>query len=114
MKNLTYLIAAMLLCTVSLFLLPWYFVLIICFILGIIRGNKKYRNAFLQGFLAVFLTYSVLYLFRDIPNEHMLSNEVAGIFLLPDGYVLLGAGALIFGRLAGFSWWSGAALRRLL
>ena len=36
----------MLLCTVSLFLLPWYFVLIICFILGIIRGNKKYRNAF--------------------------------------------------------------------
>ena len=56
--------------------------------------KQNYRNAFLQGFLAVFLTYSVLYLFRDIPNEHMLSNEVAGIFLLPDGYVLLGSRCL--------------------
>ena len=93
------------------FFLPWWVVAIAAFSAAFFAG-KTGKQAFLSGFLAVFIVWIVLALFKSIPNDHVLAKKVAELFHLPGwGYLLLITG-VIGGLVSGFAALSGLLLKR--
>ena len=93
------------------FFLPWWVVAIAAFSAAFFAG-KTAGQAFWSGFLAVFIVWMVLALFKSIPNDHILASRIAQLFQLPGwGYLLLITG-IVGGLVSGFAALSGLLLKR--
>jgi uncharacterized membrane protein YhaH (DUF805 family) len=93
------------------FFLPWWVVAIAAFSAAFFIG-KTSGQAFWSGFLAVFIVWIVLALFKSIPNDHILAKKVALLFHLPGwGYLLVITG-IIGGLVSGFAALSGVLLQK--
>lgn len=96
------------------FVAPWWVAAIIAFVAALCAG-KKPGEAFLSGFLAVFIVWVVLALFKSIPNNHVLASRVAHLLPLDGNWVLLlFITALIGGLVGGMTAMSGVFVRRAL
>jgi len=95
------------------FITPWWAVAIIAFVMAIYAGKTNWQ-AFLSGFFAVAIVWSVLILFKSIPNNHVLASRVAVMVHLPGWTVLIMATALLGGLVGGMSALSGVMIKRLL
>ncbi|WP_428330531.1 hypothetical protein [Mucilaginibacter sp.] len=93
------------------YFLPWWVVAIAAFLSAFIIG-KTSGQSFLSGFSAVFIGWTVLALFKSIPNDHMLAKKVATLFQLPNWILLLLITAIIGGVIGGMAALSGVLLRR--
>jgi hypothetical protein len=94
------------------YFLPWYFIAIAAFIVGI--GTKlSTGRAFLAGFIAIATVWLIFALIADIPNHHILSSRMAQLFKLPHYSLYIAVTVLIGGLVGGLSAWSGAHLRKL-
>ncbi len=91
--------------------MPWWTLAVVsaifCFAL-------EPRRAFWAGFLGVFLLWLSVGLARSVPNEHILSTRMAGVFKLPHWSMYLIVSALLGGLIGGLAGWSGVALRKAL
>jgi hypothetical protein len=94
------------------FITPWWAVAIIAFVAALYAG-KKPAQAFWSGFAAVFVVWTVLALFKSVPNHHILAARVAVLFHLPHWSLLLLITALIGGLVGGLSALSGFLVRRV-
>ena len=94
------------------FITPWWAAAIICFVVALYAG-KKPAQAFWSGFMAVFIVWVVLALFKSVPNNHVLASRVAVLFHLPGWTILLILTAMIGGLVGGMSSLSGFLVRRL-
>ena len=93
------------------YFLPWWVVAIAAFLSALIIG-KTSRQAFWSGFLAVFIVWMVLALFKSVPNDHILATKIAHLFNLPGwGYILVITG-IVGGLVAGFAALSGVLLKK--
>ncbi|MEZ2338698.1 hypothetical protein AB6735_23820 [Mucilaginibacter sp. RCC_168] len=93
------------------FFLPWWVVAIAAFSAAFFIG-KTSGQAFWSGFLAVFIVWIVLALFKSIPNDHILAKKVAVLLHLPGwGYLLVITG-IIGGLVSGFAALSGVLLQK--
>jgi len=94
------------------FFLPWWVVAIAAFAGAFLIG-KTPGQSFWSGFIAVFVDWTVLALFKSIPNDHILASRVVQLFPLPNNWIwLLVTTALIGGIVGGMSALSGVLLKR--
>ncbi|MCO5945299.1 hypothetical protein [Mucilaginibacter flavidus] len=95
------------------FFLPWWVIAIAAFLPALFIGKTPARS-FGAGFAAVFITWTVLALFKTVPNDNILATRVASLFQLPSWILLLLITALIGGIVGGMSALSGILLKRAL
>ena len=92
-------------------LLNWWSIALIAFLIALLIP-QTIGNAFLSGFLGIFILWAVLALWIDIKNENTLAHEVAELFKLGGSSVLLIlVTALIGGLVGGFAAMAGSSLR---
>lgn len=91
---------------------PWWAAAIVAGIVGLYQPSTG--KAFLVGFCGIALLWLGFSLWRDIPNEHILSTRMALLFKLPSFALYLGVTALLGGLIGGLSAWSGAHLKRII
>ena len=70
-------------------------------------------KAFLAGFMGIGLSWMTVFLWRDIPNQHILSERMGNLFGLPSHVLFLLVTVVIGALLGGLGSWSTALLRRL-
>ena len=100
MKLLVAIILTALLSFVSGLYLPWWSIAIAAFIAVLLIPLRSGR-AFLAGFLGVFILWSLLALWIDIKNEHILSKKIAEIFPLGGSSVAIILVTAFIGALVG-------------
>ncbi len=93
--------------------LPWWVILILAFVASAIV-SKTGKIAFWQSFLAIFLLWLGMSLFKSMPNDHILANRVAQMFMVKYPMVLMTLTALIGGLFAGISGYCGYHFRKAL
>ena len=90
--------------------LPWWSIAIIAFLVAILIKQIVGRS-FLAGFLGIFLLWTVVALWIDVKNEHILSQKIAQVFPLGGSSILLILITAFIGALVGgFAAMSGASL----
>ncbi|MEO6830900.1 MAG: hypothetical protein ABI378_01615 [Chitinophagaceae bacterium] len=90
---------------------PWWTAAIVAFIIGLYQPTTG--KAFLAGFCGIALLWLGFALWRDIPNEHILSTRMALLFKLPSFGLYLSVTAILGGLIGGLAAWSGAQLKRV-
>ena len=94
------------------YFLPWWVVAIAAFLAAFFVG-KTSAQSFWSGFAAVFIVWTVLALFKSIPNDNILAGRVVQLFPLPNNWIwLLILTALIGGLVGGMAALSGVLLKR--
>ncbi|SHN02002.1 hypothetical protein [Mucilaginibacter sp. OK098] len=93
------------------YFLPWWVVAIAAFLPALFIG-KTPAKSFWSGFGGVFIVWTILALFKTVPNDNMLAKHVATLFQLPNWIFLLLVTALIGGIVGGMSALSGVLLKR--
>ncbi len=89
---------------------PWWSIAIISFLIALLI-KQRVGLAFLSGFLGIFLLWSVLALWIDVKNNHILSHKIAQVFTLGGSSVLLIVVTALAGALVGgFAALSGSSL----
>ena len=92
---------------------PWWTAAIVAAIAGYVSSLST-GKAFLAGFCGIALLWLVFALWRDIPNNHILSTRMAQLFTLSSYVLYILVTGVIGGIVGGLSAWSGAHLRFLL
>ncbi|MDF2431577.1 MAG: hypothetical protein JWP44_1208 [Mucilaginibacter sp.] len=93
------------------YFLPWWVVAIAAFLAAFLAG-KTPAQSFWSGFAAVFIVWTVLALFKSVPNDHILAGRVVQLFPLPHNWIwLLIVTALIGGIVGGMAALSGVLLK---
>jgi hypothetical protein len=96
---------------VSGYFLPWWVAAIVAFLAAFFIG-KTSGQSFWSGFGAVFIVWTLLALFKSIPNDNMLAKRVAQLFQLPNWILILLITALIGGLAGGMSALSGRLVKK--
>lgn len=93
--------------------LPWWSIIVLCFATCGIIG-KTGKIAFWQSFLAIFLLWTGMALFKSIPNHHVLATRVAEMFGVKLWPIILFITSLIGGLAAGISGLCGYHFRKAI
>jgi L-lactate permease len=94
------------------FVLPWWIVAIISFLSALFIARSS-AHAFWSAFVAIFIVWVVMAMFKSVPNDHILATRMAHLLPLGGHWVLLAAiTGLIGGLVAGMSALSGQLFRR--
>ena len=90
--------------------LPWWSIAIIAFLISLVVRQSMSRS-FLAGFAGIFLLWSLVALWIDIRNEHILSRKIAQLFPLGgSSFLLILVTALVGALVGGFAAMSGSSL----
>jgi Na+/phosphate symporter len=89
---------------------PWWTALLVAALIGFFAELSP-RKAFLAGLLGIGLMWLGVAMFRDIPNDHILSARMAKLFSLPASGLYLAVTAVIGGLIGGAAAWSAAMVR---
>jgi hypothetical protein len=92
---------------------PWWTIAIVALALGYLSKLSTWK-AFLAGFCGIALLWLGFALWRDIPNQHILSSRMALLFKLPSFGWYLAVTAILGGLIGGLSAWSGVHLKRMI
>ena len=90
---------------------PWWTAAIVACVAGY-ASRLSTGKAFLAGFCGIALLWLVFALWRDIPNEHILSTRMAQLFKLPSHMLYLMVTALVGAIVGGLAGWSGSLIRQ--
>jgi hypothetical protein len=96
---------------IASFVLPWWVVAIISFLSAFFIA-KTSRHAFWSGFVAIFVVWIVVALFKSVPNDHILAKRIAAMFHLPHWILLLLLTAFIGALVSGLSALSGYYIKK--
>lgn len=94
-------------------ILPWWIVVIISFATCGIIG-KTGKIAFWQPFIAIFLLWIGVALFKSLPNHNLLAGRMAQMLSVKYWPVVLFATGLIGGLAAGISGYCGYQFRKTI
>ncbi len=92
--------------------LPWWTIAVVPAIVHIWRPTS-YGSAFIQSCLAVGLLWFGYALYIQINSQGAMSDRMAQVFSLPNGYVLLGISTIVGALVAGTSGMAGYSIRTL-
>lgn len=97
------------------FFLPWWLISPIAFVLAAWNGQSE-KKSFWNGFSAIFILWVCMALFRSLPNDSLLANRVAQVFMLPassmNWLLLTLVTGLIGGLVAGTAALAGASFKK--
>ncbi len=112
MKFLIQILAVIIICLVLQLFMPWWVAAIAGFIAGIAFSNTSF-NAFVTGFIGVFLVWSAYALWLDSQNASILSSKIAVLFSVKQPVLLLLITGLIGGITSGLGGWAGNEIRKI-
>lgn len=94
------------------FVLPWWIVAIISFLSALFIA-KSSAHAFWSAFAAIFIVWTVMALFKSVPNNHILAIRMAHVLPLGGNWiVLLLITAVIGGLVSGMAAMSAYLIRQ--
>jgi len=93
--------------------LPWWIIVPVAFGLSLWRGSSA-RQAFLSGFIAIFVLWLAGALIPNIRNESLLATKVAEMLFIYSPVLLLVLTAFIGGLVGGLAAWSGYCWKQAL
>lgn len=92
--------------------MPWFCFAITSFVVAIAIPQRPWKS-FVTGFIALFLLWTVLVIFIDHANQHILSTRIANLFPLGGSYwVLILVTAVLGGLVSGFAALAGSFVRK--
>lgn len=111
MRSLSYTLIVALLAGIATWFLPWWMIAIVPFVLAI-AWQLRPGKAFLLSAISICLLWLVVILIRDIPNDHILSSRMAGLFSLPGTLLFILVNLVVGGLVAGLAGWAGGLMNR--
>lgn len=93
------------------FFVPWWAIAIISFLAAFFLAHTS-RHAFWSGFLAIFMVWTVLALFKSVPNDHLMASRMSALFHLPHWGILLLITAFVGALTGGLAAISGELTRK--
>jgi hypothetical protein len=111
MQLLKYIIIIAICAGIITWLMPWYMAAAVAFV-ATVNAKITPGKAFLAGFGGVGLTWLVVALYRDIPNEHILSGRMAKVLGLPNGFFFLLITIVLGAIVGGMAGWSGGVMNK--
>lgn len=93
--------------------LPWWSLALVAFAIGCL-SKQKAGGAFISGFLGVGLVWWIYAGYKHWHTNGILSDKVATIFSLPNGWLLVLAAGLVAAIIGGLAALSGRQLKQLL
>ena len=110
MKLISAIITVILLCAILENYLPWWVIAPVAFVVSYLF-KLKWHQAFLSGFLGLFILWAGMAFFIDRSNEHILSAKVSVLILKSSKpFVLIAITGIIGGLVAGFAGLAGSFL----
>lgn len=109
-KLITILIIA-LLAGIATWFLPWWMIAVVCFLIAVVMQLTP-KKGFGAGFWGIALLWLAVILFRDIPNDHILSARMAKVFSLPHYSLFILVTLLIGGLVGGLAGWAGGWMNK--
>jgi hypothetical protein len=103
MRTLIAILSIALLSAIATWILPWWMIAVVPFT---VAAFMKPSRPFLTGFAGIAILWLVWILFKDIPNDHILSTRIAKVFNLPNYILLIALNIFIGGLIGGLSAWS--------
>lgn len=88
---------------------PWWSLAIVSALIAVLMHLRP-GKALLAGFLGIGALWLGFVLWRDIPNEHILSERLAKLFKLPNYTLFIVVTAVLGGLIGGLSAWAGSQL----
>ena len=110
MKLISAIITVILLSAILENYLPWWVIAPVAFVVSYLF-KLKWHQAFLAGFLGLFILWAGMAFFIDRSNEHILSAKVSVLILKSSKpFVLIAITGIIGGLVAGFAGLTGSFL----
>lgn len=107
----------LLLCCIAILLhllgLPWWLSLVAIFAVAFLKPVEG-RNAFVRGFLVLFISWFILCAWSGVQNNHIMAGRVALMFGLPNWWLLVLSTALIGGLTGGLAALAGSYMNNWL
>ncbi len=101
----------MLFSALSTWFFPWWSMPLVTFLVALIMQQKPGKS-FLIGFVSIALLWLIVMLWRDIPNEHILSDRMAKVFGLPNFSLLMVVNVFLGGLIGGLAAWCAGLMNR--
>lgn len=92
------------------FVFPWWSIVIASFLISLIISSNGF-SSFISGFLGIAILWFVLATIVDMKTNSILTERIAGIFSLPNNFILILVTAVIGGFAGGFGALTGSQLR---
>lgn len=92
---------------------PWWSVVIASLLISFIISTKG-MSSFIAGFLGIGLLWFMLATIIDIRTDSILTERVAGIFSLPNSWLLVLVTSLVGAMAGGFGALTGSHFRSLV
>lgn len=90
--------------------LPWWSIAVVAFAIGIVI-NKKAGQSFLMGFAGIAIFWLVAMIFKDVPNDHILSRRMAMVFRINSYMLFMLIISILGGLIGGMAACAGSLLR---
>jgi len=111
MRLITSILFIAILSGIAAFFLPWWSLAVVAFLIAVLLKLSP-GKAFVSGFLGIALLWGVWALYRDMPNQHILADRLAGVFGLQGHALFILVTAIVGGLVGGMASWSGSLMRR--
>ncbi len=105
MRNLKPILIIAITAGIATWFMPWWMIAVCAFVVSV-NFNLKPNDGFISGFLGIALMWLVMALYRDIPNEHILSDKMAKILNLPNFALFILVTIILGGIVGGLAGWS--------
>lgn len=89
---------------------PWWVITIVAAVIAFVMKLRPGRG-FVGGLLGIGILWLGFALWRDIPNDHILSERLAKLFRLPGYAGFIFVTTIVGGLVGGLSAWAGTHLR---
>lgn len=94
------------------FYLPWWIVIVVSFLVGLVIDGSGF-NAFISGFLGAGLLWLIYSWYLDIQTNSILSSKLVELFPFDDKILLIIMSGLIGGLCGGFGAVTGNSFRKM-
>jgi hypothetical protein len=111
MRNLKPILILAITAGIATWFMPWWMIAVFAFVVSVSHKLKP-KDGFISGFSGIGLMWLAVALFRDIPNEHILSARMAGLLGLPNYALFILITVLLGALIGGLSGWSGGWMNK--
>ena len=105
MRNLKPILIIAITAGIATWLMPWWMIAVFSFVVAVTH-NLKPKDGFISGFIGIALMWLAMALYRDIPNEHILSGRMAKLLGLPNSFLFILITIILGGLVGGLAGWS--------
>ncbi len=113
MKIVLIIIASIIICVLAQSFIPlWWIFAPITFVAALITPFKTGLRSFFVGVLIVFVSWMILYLFKDMANDSVMSNKMANLFSVKSNIWLFIIASTLMGLVGGLTALSGYFFRK--